>query len=213
MLTSHTFRCITFAALLSVSAAAQTHRVDAAERVTRAVAVYEWTGDLAKPTAARLVPVSLFIDGELKDAGTFYSRPWRSRATCNPPPPAPAATPPTSAGSAMASTPRCLRRPRKSPCRPPRPSPSSSPAKTLTGPASSALPHPNPPSRPSLHRPPRGPLAPRTTLTGPTSQKPPRPPPPRTTPIALPSAAAIPRKSRTTVRRMKSPAFPPCPAP
>jgi hypothetical protein len=75
MLTSHTFRCITFAALLSVSAAAQTHRVDAAERVTRAVAVYEWTGDLAKPTAARLVPVSLFIDGELKDGGTFYARP------------------------------------------------------------------------------------------------------------------------------------------
>jgi hypothetical protein len=54
---------------------AQTHRVEAPERVTRAVAVYEWTGDLAKPSAARLVPVSLFIDGHFEDAGVYLTQP------------------------------------------------------------------------------------------------------------------------------------------
>ena len=43
--------------------------------VTRAVGVYEWTGDLAKPTAARFVPVSLFIDGRFEDAGLYLARP------------------------------------------------------------------------------------------------------------------------------------------
>jgi hypothetical protein len=64
--------------LLAVLAAplySQTHRVAAPERVTRAVAVYEWTGDLAKPAAARLVPVSLFIDGHLEDAGVYLTQP------------------------------------------------------------------------------------------------------------------------------------------
>lgn len=37
--------------------------------------VYEWTGDLSKPHAARFVPVSLFINGELQDAGLYRSRP------------------------------------------------------------------------------------------------------------------------------------------
>jgi hypothetical protein len=37
--------------------------------------VYEWTGDLAKPDAARVVPVSLFIDGHLEDAGVYLARP------------------------------------------------------------------------------------------------------------------------------------------
>jgi hypothetical protein len=63
------------AVLLAVPLYAQTHRVAAPERVTRAVAVYEWTGDLAKPTAARLVPVSLFIDGHLQDAGVYLTQP------------------------------------------------------------------------------------------------------------------------------------------
>ena len=43
------------------------HHVDAPENVTRSIGVYEWTGDLAKPVAARLIPVSLFIDGDFKD--------------------------------------------------------------------------------------------------------------------------------------------------
>ena len=51
------------------------HHVDAPERVTRAVGVYEWTGDLAKPTAARFVPVSLFIDSHFEDAGLYLPRP------------------------------------------------------------------------------------------------------------------------------------------
>jgi hypothetical protein len=55
--------------------AAQTHKVDAPERVTRAIAVYEWTGDLAKPSAARLIPVSLFIDRHFEDAGVYLARP------------------------------------------------------------------------------------------------------------------------------------------
>lgn len=54
---------------------AQTHKVEAPESVTRAVGVYEWTGDLAKPTAARLVPVSVFIDGTMQDAGVYLAKP------------------------------------------------------------------------------------------------------------------------------------------
>ena len=54
---------------------AQTHHVDAPQRVTRALGVYEWTGDLAKPAAARFVPVSLYIEGTLQDAGLYLARP------------------------------------------------------------------------------------------------------------------------------------------
>ena len=54
---------------------AQMHRVEAPEKVTRSIGVYEWTGDLAKPTAARLVPVSLFIDNNFQDGGSYYARP------------------------------------------------------------------------------------------------------------------------------------------
>lgn len=45
------------------------------ENVVRAVGVYEWTGDMAKPTASRLIPVSLFIDGKLEDAAVYLARP------------------------------------------------------------------------------------------------------------------------------------------
>ena len=51
------------------------HHVDAPEKVTRAIGVYEWTGDLKKPAAARFVPVSLFIDGHFEDAGLYLARP------------------------------------------------------------------------------------------------------------------------------------------
>lgn len=57
------------------TASAQMHHVDAQGRVTRAIGVYEWTGDLSKPTAARFVPVSLFIDGRFEDAGLYLARP------------------------------------------------------------------------------------------------------------------------------------------
>ena len=60
---------------LSVGASAQMHHVDKPERVTRAVGVYEWTGDLTKPSASRFVPVSLFIDGHFEDAGVYLARP------------------------------------------------------------------------------------------------------------------------------------------
>lgn len=63
------------ALLLASSLPAQTHRVAKAEKVTRAVGVYEWTGELAEPEAARLVPVSLFIEGHLQDAGVYLARP------------------------------------------------------------------------------------------------------------------------------------------
>jgi len=53
----------------------QTHKVTAPQKVVRAVAVYEWTGDLAKPTASRLIPVSLFIDGKFQDADVYLPRP------------------------------------------------------------------------------------------------------------------------------------------
>jgi hypothetical protein len=54
---------------------AQTHKVTAPQKVVRAVAVYEWTGDMAKPTGSRLIPVSLFIDGKFEDADVYLPRP------------------------------------------------------------------------------------------------------------------------------------------
>jgi len=62
-------------ALAGEAALAQTHKVTAPDTVVRAIGVYEWTGDLAKPTGSRLVPVSLFIDGQLQDAGIYMPRP------------------------------------------------------------------------------------------------------------------------------------------
>ena len=54
---------------------AQMHVVKKPETVVRAVGVYEWTGEEAKPKASRLVPVTLFIDGKLEDAGVYLARP------------------------------------------------------------------------------------------------------------------------------------------
>jgi hypothetical protein len=53
----------------------QTHKVETPQTVVRAVGVYEWTGSMSKPTASRLVPVSLFIEGQLQDAGVYLARP------------------------------------------------------------------------------------------------------------------------------------------
>ncbi len=53
----------------------QTHKVESPLSVVRAVGVYEWTGDMAKPTASRLIPVSLFIEGKLEEAGVYLARP------------------------------------------------------------------------------------------------------------------------------------------
>ncbi len=63
------------AALACLPALAQTHKVEAPQKVVRAVGVYEWTGDMAKPAASRLIPVSLFIDGKFQDAAVYLSRP------------------------------------------------------------------------------------------------------------------------------------------
>lgn len=65
-------------AVLAVAATcvAQTHKVASKpETVVRAVGVYEWTGDLAKPTGSRFVPVTLFINGDLEDAGLYKPQP------------------------------------------------------------------------------------------------------------------------------------------
>ena len=62
-------------AVAPVAVQAQTHVVKKPETVVRAVAVFEWTGDEAKPTASRLVPVSVFIDSQLEDAGIYMARP------------------------------------------------------------------------------------------------------------------------------------------
>ena len=58
-----------------VPAVGQTHKVAKPEAVVRAVGVYEWTGDLAKPKGERLVPVTLFIDGHVEDAAVYLARP------------------------------------------------------------------------------------------------------------------------------------------
>jgi hypothetical protein len=54
---------------------AQMHKVEKPERVTRAIAVYEFTGELRKPSEARLVPVSLFINDHFEDAGVYLAQP------------------------------------------------------------------------------------------------------------------------------------------
>ena len=43
--------------------------------VLRAVAVLEWTGEPGKPSASRLIPVSVFHDGAYEDGGLYLARP------------------------------------------------------------------------------------------------------------------------------------------
>ncbi len=72
----HFLRALFSIATLAASGTfAQMHKVAKPQQVVRAVGVYEWTGDFAKPTASRLIPVSLFIDGKLEDAGIYTARP------------------------------------------------------------------------------------------------------------------------------------------
>src|SRR5258707_3376135 len=63
------------ATLAASVAAAQMHKVAKPQQVVRAVGVYECTGDFAKPTASRLIPVSLYIEGKFEDAGIYVARP------------------------------------------------------------------------------------------------------------------------------------------
>src|ERR1700728_4622099 len=63
------------ATLTASVTSAQMHKVAKPEQVVRAVGVYEWTGDFAKPTASRLIPVSLYIEGKFEDAGIYIARP------------------------------------------------------------------------------------------------------------------------------------------
>ena len=58
-----------------VPAWGQMHAVKKPDEVVRAVAVYEWTGEEGKATASRVVPVSLFINGQFQDAGIYMTRP------------------------------------------------------------------------------------------------------------------------------------------
>src|SRR5882757_1416190 len=64
-----------FAVPLCAPLFGQMHKVEKPQTVVRAVGVYEWTGDVAKPTASRLIPVTLFIDSKLEDAGVYLARP------------------------------------------------------------------------------------------------------------------------------------------
>jgi hypothetical protein len=41
----------------------------------RAVGVLEWIGEEGKPTASRLIPISIFINGNFQDAGLYLARP------------------------------------------------------------------------------------------------------------------------------------------
>ena len=63
------------AALAVLALPAQMHKVEKPDQVTRAVGVYEYVGDLTKPRAARLIPVSLFIGGHFEDAAVYMARP------------------------------------------------------------------------------------------------------------------------------------------
>ena len=65
-----------FAVLVGMPVWAQMHKVEPPpQQVVRAVGVYEWTGDMAKPKASRLIPVTLFINGQFQDAGVYLARP------------------------------------------------------------------------------------------------------------------------------------------
>jgi hypothetical protein len=69
-------RAIIGTATLAASVASpQMHKVAKPQQVVRAVGVYEWTGDFAKPTASRLIPVSVFIEGKFEDAAVYVARP------------------------------------------------------------------------------------------------------------------------------------------
>ncbi len=71
-----TLRILFGTATLAASVAvAQMHKVAKPEQVVRAVGVYEWTGDLTKPAASRLIPVTVYIDGKFEDAGVYIARP------------------------------------------------------------------------------------------------------------------------------------------
>ena len=61
--------------LAAGAASAQTHTIAKKESVVRAVGVYEWTGEEGKATASRFVPVSIYINGGLQDAGIYLARP------------------------------------------------------------------------------------------------------------------------------------------
>jgi hypothetical protein len=65
-------------ALAATAASAQYSsrpRAKSAPPTTRAVAVLEWIGPEQKPTASRLVPVSVYVNGHFQDAGLYLSRP------------------------------------------------------------------------------------------------------------------------------------------
>jgi hypothetical protein len=66
---------IGIATLAASVASPQMHKVAKPQQVVRAVGVYEWTGDFAKPAASRLIPVSLYIEGKFEDAGIYIARP------------------------------------------------------------------------------------------------------------------------------------------
>jgi hypothetical protein len=68
-------RVLVTTATLAISVTAQMHRVAKPQQVVRAIGVYEWTGDFAKPNASRLIPVSLYIEGKFEDAGVYTARP------------------------------------------------------------------------------------------------------------------------------------------
>jgi hypothetical protein len=63
------------ATLVASVAFPQMHKVAKPQQVVRAVGVYEWIGDFAKPAASRLIPVSLYIEGKFEDAGVYIARP------------------------------------------------------------------------------------------------------------------------------------------
>jgi hypothetical protein len=52
-----------------------THEKAAATTTLRSIAVLEWTGDRNRPSATRLVPVSLFDGVHLQDGGLYLARP------------------------------------------------------------------------------------------------------------------------------------------
>jgi len=64
------------AIVAAITCFAQTHKVaPTPDSVVRAIGVYEWTGDLAKPTGSRFMPITVFIDGDLEDAGNYKPQP------------------------------------------------------------------------------------------------------------------------------------------
>lgn len=71
------FPCLLAAATLSLQAQylGKVNEAQKAAPAPRSLAVLEWTGDASSPKASRLVPITVFDDGDFQPGGLYLARP------------------------------------------------------------------------------------------------------------------------------------------